>query len=229
MKKILVLLTVMASVAFADQARMAVETPNKQEASKMDVWLGMVLNQVQSIGLDGQFDLTFEDKKAVQVNLLEVQGMVKFNESIDIALVENKSDKNENLVGKVIPRATLGLKSLYADANFSMVKRDGKASVKFYSGFDQKTKTWLEKPLTLRIANELISEGTTIRLHSVSMQFAQAADADGMHTFEGSCVTDKEKLDMLTGRPKLVLVRCEFKGAFNKAGKYKFNVKYLNN
>lgn len=204
--------------------------PAAAEEQKQDLMgelLTAVLNNITQAQVDFQIEGQVEDKKGFQLNLLQLDGKVQFQSDViqDVNLGDPKTmDHN---IKPLVPKIKLALKGLFFSFEVEQ-KQQMTAKVRFYSGFDKNKQAWIQKPLLASVSNQLNSSLLAVVLHSIDMTKKDDPTNPDRSLIEGSCKSEKQMMDLATGRNVMKPVKCEFSGFLEKGNKYKVNFKYVN-
>lgn len=206
------------------------------ETQAMGPLLEAVLNNIQKAQLDFEIQGSVDSEKGFIGSLLSVSGLLQFKEDVkqDLKAPDTKpatgaaQSSQDKAIADLIPQLQLGLKGLFVDAQYIDKAGSATASVRFYSGFDKVKNQWTPKPLVASVSNQLNSNLLTVRLHSI--EFNKKADPTNpdRSLVDGKCKSDKQSLDIVSGKVVTKPVLCEFSGFLDKDSKYKIKFKYVN-
>jgi hypothetical protein len=227
-----------ASTLIAGQAPAApanATTPANTAGMENDIQarlLEQVLNSIEKASVDlniGDITVVSEGSGApeVQTNDVSLSGMIGFGSDwkVDLVLSDQPQTANDP-VQKIYPKLSAGAASLNLAVDLKMNAKQAVINAKFYSGFDNKTKKWLPRPLVLKVTNQLNKNLLTIRVHSLTAQKKVNAQNPKVQDIAGTCESDKMLFDFVAGGNKQVPVDCRFSGTLSENGGYKISFKY---
>lgn len=223
-----------SSIPIAPNSAVAAAKPSENQA--MGPLLEAVLNNIQKAQLDFEIQGSVESGKDFVSSLLSVSGLLQLKEDVkqDLKIPDTKpaagasqSSQDKTIAG-LIPQLQLGMKGLYVDAKYIEKAGVATASVRFYSGFDKTKNQWTAKPLVASVSNQLNSNLLTVRLHSIDFSKKVDPSNPDRSLLEGSCKSDKQSLDIISGKVLVKPVLCQFSGYLDKDSNYKVNFKYVN-
>jgi hypothetical protein len=202
---------------------------SKDEASASSVFLSQLLSSVEKANLDFEVSGSYDPDNGMIADFLKGTSMVKFNSDWIVPPQTNNSESGEGSseVSRIMPTLTIDAKD--ATAAVSMDRSVGvtSMSLNFYKGYDQKTKKWIPRPLTLSVSNELNKVFLQIRFNWFHVQINESLDPNKPATVKGTCDSVKVSNDMRNelNEAQVIPVKCEFSGTYGKDGpkiKFKF-------
>ncbi|WP_413291095.1 hypothetical protein [Bdellovibrio sp. HCB337] len=214
----------------ADSKAVAVPSPN--EAKIMSALVEQVLNSIDKASLDIEFDgLSIQGgngENKIEADYASLSGMVQFNRDWNVDIMPPGTGGNvDPQISRLYPEVGADSKNLVAGVSVVMRGQNIDTSLRFFSGYDSKSQSWLARPLTLQVSNQMNKALLSIRLHSLSAKVTANAVNPSQKDVKGTCESDKMLLDLVTGKNKIVKVGCEFDGNFSDKG-YQINFKYMN-
>ncbi len=202
----------------------------KEEASISSQLLEQVFNSIDQSQLDINIDsvrVNSETEK-IEKERLAINGILKFAKNWKVELVktsENTAVANE--MRKIYPLMTMDSSQLSMSFNYEVKDNKTKLQVNLFDKYDLKLKKWLTRPLTIQISNQLNKSLFKIRLHSFTLKLTPQENNELSQDVEGTCESDKELYDIVSGKTKLIPMNCKIIGTLDEKG-YQLQVIYNN-
>lgn len=202
----------------------------KEESTISSQLLEQVFNSIDESQLDINIDslrVNSETEKIEKESLM-ITGIVKFAKNWKVELVktsENTAVANE--MRKIYPLMNMDSSQLFMAFNYEVKKNKTNLLVNLYEKYDLKLKKWIARPLTIQVSNQLNKSLFKIRLYSFAIKLTPQENNEIIEDVLGTCESDKELFDIVSGKTKLIPMNCKIIGTRSDKG-YQLQVVYNN-
>ncbi|MCB0370586.1 MAG: hypothetical protein KDD45_14460 [Bdellovibrionales bacterium] len=216
------------------------EDPSPQQMSAI---LEKILNNIKSVALDFEFDITFSSRKNadkkesyLDIEKLNLNSIIQFKDDLVFEMTQDPIEDGQ--LKKIVPKISLNTKNMFMVGQVNVAKKsqfDVRFCNNYTIGNDYCDTADDTKILDVSINNQAFNEIIELKFKKIILNFEQLDKAVKAGQFlnyniSGSCESYKKAFDIATAEEKMVPVECSFLGSYSTdpSKGFKINFKYKN-
>ncbi len=204
-------------------ANIALSAEKKKEVDESKVnakIIQTILSSIDRSSLDFEFEIA-TDKDEIRFNDLDFNLLLQMKQDMTFSVFEDENSKFKTEI-------LLKTKNLIMAVHAEKQLLDGKLSIRFYSGFDPKTKNPIIKPLTAVLANKLRANLITLHLNSIDIISKDDVKNPNLMHIKGNCQSTKEIFNFVTSKIENKAASCYVEGTIEEGVGPKLKAGYKN-